>query len=164
MGNASQRNTRTLSQLASDVGLTSSPAQSVKERSGSSASSRPSTTKPPPTQNTSVKDRSGSDTVGSHKTTGSRGSTTTGVSKQVVEAFETPVRAATWTPDERANTCPISGCFAKFGWLTLKHHCRTCGIVVCDSCSKKRIEIDEGQGKERICDTCASKFGLRRRR
>merc|ERR1711964_883190 len=150
MGNASQRNTRTLSQLASDVGLTSSPAQSVKERSGSSASSRPSTTKPPPTQNTSVKERSGSSA--SNNTTGSRGSTTT---QAVSRQFETPVRTENWRPHDAHNAC--QQCFAAFGVFVWKHHCRVCGRVVCDGCSRKRTKLGSETKKVRICDPCAVK-------
>ncbi|PVV01180.1 hypothetical protein BB560_004411, partial [Smittium megazygosporum] len=39
-----------------------------------------------------------------------------------------------WLPDQRSNYC--MSCNAKFGMFLRRHHCRSCGLIFCDSCSK----------------------------
>ena len=81
-----------------------------------------------------------------------------------------PMRAvdhAKWKPDDDFSCCPI--CHVKFGFFTRKHHCRNCGNVVCDDCSKERrtlfgtaasdtrIGASLG-GLHRVCKTCADQY------
>lgn len=59
-----------------------------------------------------------------------------------------------WQPDQEAQTCPLCRC--KFGGLKRRHHCRQCGLVVCNKCCNEKIPlpqlgIDE---PERICESC----------
>lgn len=54
-----------------------------------------------------------------------------------------------WQPDSSVSKCPI--CNKSFGVINRKHHCRTCGRVVCSSCApEKRLRGD------RICKDCES--------
>ncbi|KAI7833327.1 Dbl homology domain-containing protein, partial [Kickxella alabastrina] len=71
---------------------------------------------------------------------------------RVAENFDAPV----WDPDESAERCYI--CFRDFSLFVRKHHCRACGKIVCNGCSRKNIvfvaqestEAKEGRG----CDQC----------
>ena len=51
-------------------------------------------------------------------------------------------------------TCMI--CLTEFGIFNRPHHCRCCGIVVCDACSKSRVIIEEfkNEGNLRVCNQC----------
>jgi hypothetical protein len=42
----------------------------------------------------------------------------------------------------------------KFGLLARRHHCRTCGFVVCDNCSRGRTYCESTDSMERSCDIC----------
>ena len=55
----------------------------------------------------------------------------------------------TWVDDEDANACSVCKKQIIAGFISSnKHHCRTCGLVVCGNCSAKKV-----QGK-RCCDIC----------
>eukprot|EP00736_Rhodelphis_marinus_P006404 Rmarinus@m.27070 len=53
-----------------------------------------------------------------------------------------------WTED--GESCEL--CYTEFNLFVGRHHCRSCGMLVCDDCSTKRAIIDETS--ERICDGC----------
>lgn len=57
-----------------------------------------------------------------------------------------------WVPDEEAAACFL--CHAEFSQIRRKHHCRNCGRVVCDDCSKTRIRVLNYADKQRVCDEC----------
>lgn len=62
--------------------------------------------------------------------------------------------AATWLHDSAVKAC--QACETKFTFINRRHHCRACGEVVCDSCSRHRIllkHIHETK-KQRVCDKC----------
>ncbi|KAL7270110.1 hypothetical protein RUND412_007193 [Rhizina undulata] len=44
-----------------------------------------------------------------------------------------------WQPDEIVKQCPL--CTGAFTFWNRRHHCRTCGRVVCATCSPHRIRI-----------------------
>lgn len=75
---------------------------------------------------------------------------------RVAENFDAPV----WEVDETANQCYI--CFREFSLFVRRHHCRACGKIVCNSCSRKNIvfvgststESKEGRG----CDQCIARM------
>ncbi|KAJ2767534.1 hypothetical protein IWQ56_003293, partial [Coemansia nantahalensis] len=75
---------------------------------------------------------------------------------RVAENFDAPV----WDPDENANHCYI--CFREFTLFMRRHHCRACGKIVCNACSRKNIvfvghestEAKEGRG----CDQCIARM------
>jgi putative sterol carrier protein len=53
-----------------------------------------------------------------------------------------------WQQDDAADCC--STCEADFTVYRRKHHCRMCGLLVCASCSSKKIR------GARVCDDCHS--------
>lgn len=86
---------------------------------------------------------------------------------------------AGWQRDKEVTACPL--CSAEFTKTFRRHHCRQCGRIVCDSCSKQRMRLDAlgperveagtlasriersasrldalGFGKVRVCDRCVS--------
>ncbi|KAJ2387672.1 hypothetical protein GGI23_006221, partial [Coemansia sp. RSA 2559] len=75
---------------------------------------------------------------------------------RVAENFDAPV----WDPDESAGHCYI--CFRGFTLFLRRHHCRACGKIVCNACSRKNIifvghsstEAKEGRG----CDQCIARL------
>ncbi|KAJ2747840.1 hypothetical protein GGI20_000135 [Coemansia sp. BCRC 34301] len=75
---------------------------------------------------------------------------------RVAENFDAPV----WDPDETSDRCYI--CFRDFSLFLRRHHCRACGKIVCNACSRKSImfvgrastESKEGRG----CDQCIARL------
>jgi hypothetical protein len=60
-----------------------------------------------------------------------------------------------WVPDDRVSAC--GGCAQPFSVSRRKHHCRSCGGVFCDDCSKwKAFDPQHMQPGEtdRVCRTC----------
>jgi hypothetical protein len=55
-----------------------------------------------------------------------------------------------WVPDAMASSCTL--CSSKFTFFTRRHHCRRCGHVVCNGCSKRRRKV--AGTDQRICDAC----------
>ncbi len=52
--------------------------------------------------------------------------------------------APVWASDVTSNECSL--CRVEFTWLRRRHHCRRCGLLVCDDCSKVRRSL----GEERV--------------
>lgn len=75
---------------------------------------------------------------------------------------------AYWVPDKESPACNC--CKKKFQGVFFKgkHHCRRCGKVVCEDCSKARQILDEAVtangvqknpgGKQRVCKTCVNEL------
>eukprot|EP00903_Cladosiphon_okamuranus_P006254 g6137.t1 len=61
------------------------------------------------------------------------------------------VDASLWVPDDMAPNCCV--CKSEFTIVRRRHHCRTCGRVVCDDCSSNRIRGD------RTCLQCWDRIG-----
>lgn len=59
-----------------------------------------------------------------------------------------------WQDDEEVDVCPI--CNGRFTSTFRRHHCRQCGKVFCDDCSKHRVRLPKlsSLGKVRTCDPC----------
>jgi ankyrin repeat protein len=73
-----------------------------------------------------------------------------------------------WQNDNDQNHCEL--CVSSFSTITnRRHHCRCCGVLVCDKCSSKRLslavlppssssisgnDVNIGVTKERTCDSC----------
>jgi len=57
-----------------------------------------------------------------------------------------------WVDDEDAEHC--TKCGTGWSFFNRRHHCRSCGRVFCDACSKGRCEVDGFKGPQRVCDTC----------
>jgi hypothetical protein len=62
--------------------------------------------------------------------------------------------APLWVKDSSATACPF--CSKKFTLLFRRHHCRQCGSICCDPCSRNRRVLPSIDAKEavRVCDVC----------
>ena len=56
-------------------------------------------------------------------------------------------------PDGDVDACMLCTT-AKFSLIVRKHHCRFCGQVVCDACSKRKAFYAATGSSERCCDPC----------
>lgn len=64
-------------------------------------------------------------------------------------------------PDAEVQKCPK--CSTEFGWITRKHHCRSCGKIFCSQCCSAMIKMPEEFGYggvftsdvQRCCHGCA---------
>lgn len=63
------------------------------------------------------------------------------------------VFAATWIPDSVSAIC--MRCSSRFNVTHRRHHCRRCGFIVCNSCSKSRAMLRHISSKPvRVCLLC----------
>ncbi|ETV88923.1 hypothetical protein H257_00369 [Aphanomyces astaci] len=62
------------------------------------------------------------------------------------------IAGAAWVPDDAIDACMV--CFVAFTAFRRKHHCRSCGALVCGGCSKGRMRIDGLDQRSRVCDVC----------
>jgi lipid-binding SYLF domain-containing protein len=68
------------------------------------------------------------------------------------EAAMVPPR---WVPNTEARSC--TGCHKDFDWARRRHHCRCCGMIFCDTCSKNKALLPRIFGTrdpQRCCDPC----------
>jgi pleckstrin homology domain-containing family F len=67
--------------------------------------------------------------------------------------YEAPV----WVPDDATERCLI--CRSLFTFINRRHHCRSCGRVICSACSPKKAQLGE-MHLQRICNVCyEEKYG-----
>jgi hypothetical protein len=66
----------------------------------------------------------------------------------------TGILAPVWQGDSTSNACQV--CRIEFTLFNRRHHCRRCGGLVCDKCSRHRMCLPGSTKKERICDTCVA--------
>ncbi|KAL7718193.1 Rho guanine nucleotide exchange factor [Entamoeba marina] len=65
--------------------------------------------------------------------------------------------APVWVPDDNVEDC--MNCHDKFTVFNRRHHCRSCGRVLCGMCTKKKVIIPHLSSKpQRVCAKCASDF------
>merc|ERR1712025_312022 len=58
-----------------------------------------------------------------------------------------------WQTDKSSSTCAV--CSEKFFVFKRRHHCRKCGMIVCENCSKGRMILNaEEKIPVRVCDAC----------
>ncbi|KAL4224675.1 Pleckstrin y domain-containing F member 2 [Mactra antiquata] len=63
-----------------------------------------------------------------------------------------------WVPDSSASKC-MHCKRSQFSMLNRRHHCRKCGLVVCNDCSNKRWLLPQQSSKPlRVCLTCYGKL------
>ena len=61
--------------------------------------------------------------------------------------------AAQGPPAHLSISCSI--CRASFGFFTRRHHCRACGALCCDACSRQRARLQGWAFARRVCDPCS---------
>merc|ERR1712154_12930 len=62
-----------------------------------------------------------------------------------------------WFDDKLSDACLLCG--NAFTVFSRRHHCRSCGLLVCQSCSDRKLQFSK-EGKmtlERACDKCFNK-------
>ncbi len=58
-----------------------------------------------------------------------------------------------WVPDRRVTMC--QKCAVEFTVLVRRHHCRSCGQVICSSCSSNKAPLRYLEfNSARVCDSC----------
>ena len=58
-----------------------------------------------------------------------------------------------WQEDDDVNACIL--CAQEFTLTYRRHHCRSCGKIVCDECSLNRVDLlHRGHQNARVCDKC----------
>merc|ERR1712087_214355 len=59
-----------------------------------------------------------------------------------------------WIDNKDVTQCPK--CSVRFSYRERRHHCRKCGGIFCEKCSKKRMQLQElgYSRKVRVCDNC----------
>lgn len=55
--------------------------------------------------------------------------------------------ASDWTPDDERSNCRC--CQSNFSITKRKHHCRSCGEVVCKNCSEHLLPLEDSNGENR---------------
>ena len=65
-------------------------------------------------------------------------------------AFVAPL----WTSDHSASQCLV--CSATFTFFNRRHHCRQCGVLVCSTCSSRKLLLPaiHPTDLQRVCDRC----------
>eukprot|EP00271_Cylindrocystis_brebissonii_P016138 TRINITY_DN39366_c0_g1_i1.p1 TRINITY_DN39366_c0_g1~~TRINITY_DN39366_c0_g1_i1.p1 ORF type:complete len:639 (-),score=115.27 TRINITY_DN39366_c0_g1_i1:298-2214(-) len=66
-----------------------------------------------------------------------------------------------WVPDQLAAKC--NNCNADFSAFLRRHHCRNCGGVFCDKCTRGRspLTAEPGAPAVRVCDHCLAEVTQR---
>lgn len=69
-------------------------------------------------------------------------------------------RSRFWLPDDTASAC--LACQAEFGVVRRRHHCRGCGLLLCDECTQRRVLIPATDDAEprRACKFCIEAWQL----
>lgn len=62
------------------------------------------------------------------------------------------VAAPVMQPDNARETC--TGCGQAWSLFRRRHHCRLCGLLVCDECSQARTKLPGSREVVRVCDAC----------
>ena len=52
-----------------------------------------------------------------------------------------PVQRPIWLPDPETEQCMNEACLSTFKWFRRRHHCRNCGKIFCNRCSKHRVTL-----------------------
>ncbi|EDV28816.1 uncharacterized protein TRIADDRAFT_52065 [Trichoplax adhaerens] len=76
---------------------------------------------------------------------------------------ENPPPKSQWVPDAAVVSCAV--CSEYFSMFNRRHHCRRCGRVVCDDCSRRRCIVSiYGTQPVRTCDQCYNRFYAKKSR
>ncbi|MFT7816806.1 pleckstrin-like domain-containing family F member 1-like [Arapaima gigas] len=72
---------------------------------------------------------------------------------QMTGGSSDPRLAAAWIPDWASAIC--MRCSGKFSVTNRRHHCRQCGFLVCNSCSRSRCVLNNiSHSPVRVCSLC----------
>jgi len=71
-----------------------------------------------------------------------------------VASFNEVLEPALWKPDSSSREC--LSCHRPFTFFNRRHHCRKCGDLICDDCSKARMFVTSTQKNVRVCRSCVS--------
>jgi hypothetical protein len=67
------------------------------------------------------------------------------------------VYAPVWVPDSLAPECMV--CHSPFTLFRRRHHCRSCGSVICSNCGSAKIaNASLGPGLHMVCKACAARL------
>ena len=68
-----------------------------------------------------------------------------------------------WIADDQAKYC--LHCTKPFSLLIRRHHCRSCGAIICDLCSSNRLDLPflSYGYQQRVCDSCYSSLSYNMR-
>jgi len=73
------------------------------------------------------------------------------------KSWDKSMTKAVWQNNKEATEC--HQCHQKFGVFVRKHHCRSCGKIFCNDCSKKKVALPGLPGQiqkpQRVCNICA---------
>jgi hypothetical protein len=73
-----------------------------------------------------------------------------------VSILNKPNYTVGWVLDNSVQSC--MRCNANFGLITWRHHCRSCGYVICRACGDKNLNFDvleeESPVGSRVCNDC----------
>lgn len=63
-----------------------------------------------------------------------------------------------WKRDDEVKAC--EGCTSSFGFLTRRHHCRSCGGIFCGACANKELLLPVVDKKklQRVCGSCFARL------
>jgi len=74
-------------------------------------------------------------------------------SEQVMRQLLVSRQPPAWRPDAESPECTLCG--TAFRITLRRHHCRHCGEVVCDPCSRGRLTLENlNLPDARVCDDC----------
>ena len=71
------------------------------------------------------------------------------------DAAAAAAAAAAQGPPAAHLSISCSICRASFGFFTRRHHCRACGALCCDACSRQRARLQGWAFARRVCDPCS---------
>lgn len=84
---------------------------------------------------------------------------------EIITLYQPIQNNPSWQPDNAVTQCPQ--CHRDFTFFTRRHHCRKCGLVVCNQCSGNRQLVQRpasssgamlavSDGEVRVCDACVN--------
>ena len=76
--------------------------------------------------------------------------------------FQKKAMSGVWLPDKGVLECFL--CTSKFSTIIRKHHCRRCGLIMCNKCSLSRLSLGDGIPRCRVCDKCVGDLEFERQR
>ncbi|XP_002130083.2 uncharacterized protein LOC100186391 isoform X1 [Ciona intestinalis] len=59
-----------------------------------------------------------------------------------------------WVDDSQASSCKL--CHNKFNQIRRRHHCRSCGLVLCNKCCSEKLPLPQfgSELADRVCSAC----------